>query len=1009
MSEKILQALMQLFAIIANREQLTGSAKGIVVAFLRQQVSLAFHDRYLDAFDEYLGVLQGKASSGVAGKRIAANSVKVLKICTQINSELDQKQKYIVLVKLVEFAYSFTDPPGEQELEFIDTVASVFNISSDDTTLVKQFSTARAHNELPDEPHLLVIRSGASSGQKKMHLVSNETLEGALTFLNIASEGLVFVKYFGESSLLLNGQRINDQRVHIFSQGSVIRESRLQPVYYSDVIRRFLSHQKEDDLQFTVTQIDFFFPGGKQGLHPLTFSAGSGNLVGIMGGSGAGKSTLLNLLNGNLEPKSGEVLVNGINLHRNRKQLRDIIGYIPQDDLLMEELTVYQNLYYNTKLGLGHLSEEELDQQVTELLDSLGLSATRDLRVGDVLNKTLSGGQRKRLNIALELIRKPAILFVDEPTSGLSSLDSQNVMDLLKQLSLTGKLIFVVIHQPSSDIFKLFDKLLILDNGGYPIYYGNPSDSIIYFKRQAMLAGADESECKVCGNINSEQIFSIVENKVFDEFGHPTPNRRITPPEWYRLYEDQRLPNVAPKDRPVTSEAGSSTRPSKLRQLGVFIQRDVLSKIKNTQYLLINFLEAPVLAFVLAYFLKYSPAGSEYVFRENLNLPAYIFMCVIVALFMSLTVSAEEIIRDRKILKREEFLNLSRGTYLVSKILVQFTISAIQTGSFVLIGNYIFEIQGMFNEYWVMLFTVSCFGNLLGLNISSAFDSAVTIYILIPFLIIPQIILSGVMVKFENLNPAVTARTHVPIIGEVMASRWAYEALAVNQYKSNRYERNFFEIDKEISEVTYRKDFWMIKMNDLVDSLHAGKGNENKKILLKNELKTFDFPGSPLPPPPANKGIADKNSYESVKIWLAELRKMYINRYKELSAMKDQKVRRLTKTHGPRYLEQLREDHTNESLSDMLLATPDFEFIIEHNNRFVRRFRPVYMDGTPESFVRAQFQVSGKNIGGKIWSTWYVNITVIWVMTLSLMMALHFNVLRKLTELNILPIRRKRK
>ena len=126
-------------------------------------------------------------------------------------------------------------------------------------------------------------------------------------------------------------------------------------------------------------------------------------------------------------------------------------------------------------------------------------------------------------------------------------------------------------------------------------------------------------------------------------------------------------------------------------------------------------------------------------FGENENIPAYMFMSVVVALFIGLTVSAEEIIRDKKIRKREAFLNLSKGSYLWSKISIMFLLSAFQTLTFVLVGNKILGIEGMYSDYWFVLFSISCFANILGLNISSAFNSAVTIYILIPFLIIPQL------------------------------------------------------------------------------------------------------------------------------------------------------------------------------------------------------------------------------------------------------------------------------
>ncbi|MDZ7649102.1 MAG: ATP-binding cassette domain-containing protein [Cytophagales bacterium] len=213
-----------------------------------------------------------------------------------------------------------------------------------------------------------------------------------------------------------------------------------------------------------------------------------------------------------------------------------MIGYVSQDDLLIEELTVYQNLYYNARLCLAHLTEIEIDFRVLKVLEDLGLEQRKDLKVGSVLDKTISGGQRKRLNIALELIRQPAILFLDEPTSGLSSRDSENVIDLLKELSLKGKLIFLVIHQPSSDIYKMFDKMILMDTGGYPIFYGNPVAAVTYFKKVTNQVDSSRGQCEVCGNVNPEQIFNIIEAKVVDEYGQPTFKRKVTPTQWHEMY-----------------------------------------------------------------------------------------------------------------------------------------------------------------------------------------------------------------------------------------------------------------------------------------------------------------------------------------------------------------------------------------------------------------------------------------------------------------------------------------
>ena len=153
---------------------------------------------------------------------------------------------------------------------------------------------------------------------------------------------------------------------------------------------------------------------------------------------------------------------------------------------------------------------------------------------------------------------------------------------------------------------------------------------------------------------------------------------------------------------------------------------------------------------------------------------------IITSLFFGMMVSSEEIVKDRKLLKRESFLNLSWFSYLNSKIMILFIISAIQTISFVVIGNLILDIRGMIWPYWLILFTTSCTANLLGLNLSSAFNSVITIYILIPFFIIPQLLFSGVLVKFDKLHIGRTStREYVPVLGDIMTARWSFEAMAV--------------------------------------------------------------------------------------------------------------------------------------------------------------------------------------------------------------------------------------
>lgn len=875
-------------------------------------------------------------------------------------------------------------------------MAHTFNLSGEDFELCMALVTVQ-QDEIPDHSSLMLLSATPHPTARKLKQLAVPFLEGEILLAYIRFADLIFMKYFENAAdlLTLNGNPVQNNIIYTVPNAAVIKGCRIKPVYHSDITNIFLDAGSHLSIKFEVKNLEYEFANGKKGLQPISFVARSGNLVGIMGGSGAGKSTLLNVLNGNFAPASGEIIINTFNLHKEKKLFEGVIGYVPQDDLLMEDLTVFQNLYFNSKLCFGELDKNELTVKVNQMLQLLGLYEIRDLKVGSPLDKMISGGQRKRLNIALEAIRAPSVLFVDEPTSGLSSLDSIHVMDLLKQLTAQRKLIFVVIHQPSAEVFKLFDKLLILDHGGFPVYYGNPVESLTYFKTHAGYADKNISECELCGDVDTELIFSIIEGKTIDEFGNQTKERKVKPAEWNRLFiESKQSEDHSPATRKYLPK-GDYRKALWLEQLKIYIQRDVLSKLRNRQYMFINLLEAPVLAWLLAFFLKFIPQGGSYTFYDNQNIPAFIFISVIVALFMGLSVSAEEIIRDRKILLREKFLNLSRLSYLTSKISVLFFLSAIQTLLFVLVSHYILDIKGMMFSYWLMLFSVSCFANVLGLLVSSLFKSAITVYILVPFLIIPQIILSGVMVKFENLNPSVTNQEHVPFIGEMMASRWAFEGLAVHQFSSNEYERHFFPMDKAMSTATYRKDFWHQVMNDKLDSAFYQKRTEFIP-LLRNELM-HDYKAVVYPAVKQfiaeNPAAINQKQHDALSDALVQIRKDYIALYNRAAAAKDSVSKTLV-SKGIDLL-TLKNEYTNKALTQHVTDYSNLDFIVIRKDKLIQRFRPVYM----ESGIRSPYYVSGKKMIGISFKTYFFNFVILWMMTSLLFFVLHFNVLNKAAAL----------
>ncbi len=999
MSEPVLKSILRLFGIVAKEDQVTQQERDYVLAFLNDHLGRKAVMEKIAFFDEFVKDLPPDQEKNI------------VELCQEINSEVTQKQKAIILLELMSVILA-DGIISEKESLYAKMIGSALNVSEADIDLMTHYILGTDRSTFDSEKILIIDSIQEKPGRCKH--IYREKLDGTIAILHLVCGDLYFFKFSGKGDIYLNGIPQKSSNINPLAHGSSMRWEGADPVYFGEALSQFKQLNTGARTTFEAKNIFYQFKNGKLGLREINISEESGNLIALMGASGAGKSTLLQVLNGSEKPSDGQVLINGIDIHRNPKKVEGVFGFVPQDDLLVEDLTVYQNLYFSAKLCFNHLTEKEVDDLVNKTLSDLGLSETRDLTVGSPLRKTISGGQRKRLNIGLELLREPSVLFVDEPTSGLSSRDSENIIDLLKELALKGKLVFAVIHQPSSDIFKMFDRLVILDTGGFQIYYGNPVDAVTYFKQNINLVNSDQGECPECGNVNPEQIFNIIETKVIDEYGNFTNERKIVPEQWNLLFKGKiKVLPFYPSAEPPHS---TLHLPGWIKQMRLFGLRDLLSKLSNKQYLAINLLEAPLLAFILAFITRYynsdDPYRSGYVFLKNLNLPAYLFMSVIVALFMGLTVSAEEIIRDQKILKREAFLHLSRSSYLVSKLGILFMISAIQTFLFVIVGNSILEINGMLFIHWGILFTVSCFANMLGLNISSAFNSAVTIYILIPILLIPQLILSGVVVKFDKLNPLIGNSETVPFVGDMMTSRWAFEASMVAQFKDNRYEREFYEQDKIIADADYKRIYFIPTLESKLDFVNLNYSkieadskelDSNLKLIqseIEKELSTIGrehFVEVAL----LKRTTFDTTVYAKTKRFFLTLKQYYSNRSITANKAKEKKSAELLSALGnQKKLDAYRESYQNEAIGMLVKNQDESVRIIESNGQLIQKIYPIYKDPDPDHLIDfdAQFYMANKHFLKASIDTLYFNLSVIWSMSIILYLTLYYNVLRKIID-----------
>ena len=586
-------------------------------------------------------------------------------------------------------------------------------------------------------------------------------------------------------------------------------------------------------------------------LDGLSFTVQRGEMVCVMGASGCGKSTLMRMLAGQFPPVHGEVLLNGRSLYSNYEALRRYVTYVPQYDAFDEHLTIEENLDFAAAIRSPHLSRRERLRRIDSKLAELGLNERRGSVVGSAQKKTLSGGERKRLNIGLDMISSADIFLFDEPTSGLSSKDSEHVIEIIRAMS-HNKIVMVTIHQPTSRIFQMFQKALLLDKGGKIVFFGTPHEMLQYFADAEHLAhfGTALGTADVGDMARPEFIFDVMETPlrdlsgdiIFEENnrGQLVPARRYSPDYWRDKYEAYRLVKdvrAAPVAREAAASAAQASVPPFQRrrepirwreewsQFYTLCQRAFISKVRNRANLLITLLVAPTLALLIGFVLRYAESD-HYDFASAFHIPTYLFLSLVVAMFLGLTNSVDDVTRDRPILLRERNLNVRLGYYVTAKAATLAFFAVIQCVLYAWVGDSLLEVRGMFWVVFLALFLTVLSGIAIGLVVSSLVSESKTAVLFIPVVLIPQIILSGALIKYEEMNrnldfayaaeqwfakhPDSAQRPRsdlqVPFICELMPMRWSYEAIIYAQAKLNPLTRRQDIIQSKIAELAEKKN-----------------------------------------------------------------------------------------------------------------------------------------------------------------------------------------------------------
>lgn len=586
-------------------------------------------------------------------------------------------------------------------------------------------------------------------------------------------EGVILEDLNSANGTFVDGRRVQRATVEsgqTISLGSYavridLKSNTVQKSYRGDILLQAENLRVEVEL------------GGGQTLRILdgvSFTVYPTEFVGLLGPSGAGKTTLLNALIGYTTPTYGRTLLNGDELISHYDRYRGAVGYVPQEDIIHSQLTVYEALYYTAKLRLPpDTTDDEINRRIDEVLADLEISDTRDVLIGSPERKGISGGQRKRVNLAMELLTDPSLLCLDEPTSGLASEDALNVMRLLRQLADRGKTILLTIHQPSLQAYRLLDNTLYLADGEQ-VYYGPAFPDSFYFFHPGLRPNTPEAE-QILSDPGS-CMRPLMEAKRAGEPMETFAARYRHSPYHQEFVEERR------KNRTDVRLTGSGDRQKPRfsgREFLTLCRRYLTIKLKDRVGTLILLIQAPIVAVLLNLVFVQEAAG---VASRVEHTPLALYLLIISAIWFGCSNAAREIVGEQAIYRRERMVNLSIPAYVGSKFAVLGFLCLVQCVALLSLTYIPLDFQGSPLMHLVVLWICSLAGVATGLLLSALVRTSEAAIALVPILLIPQVVLGGAIMPIDRMDAVTSAASSAAF------SRWGFEAVLQIEEGAGAYE-----------------------------------------------------------------------------------------------------------------------------------------------------------------------------------------------------------------------------
>jgi ABC-type multidrug transport system ATPase subunit len=714
--------VLKVFAIVsASAPNETGKeAESFLLDFFSQLVP---SEELSDLLEEFRNEIQ-KFNKSLNNKKTSANSVKLMKFIREIESELRIDERHLLVIRLLEFTAKLKIKQN-QTLEYVELISDMLGLDSELYLKIREFCFVEKDNPLD--------------------------------FLFLNRDEIYF--RINEESHVLNLEDFTAHDILRIGYCQILKLSNGKQIIYSDLLRKYLPKEQNNMFSLSVNNLKCKLSSGDFLFNDMSLSLNCPGMVAVMGPSGAGKSTFLNIISKNIIPDFGGVF-------SSRKALN--ILFLPQEDHISVDLKFGEQLD-SIRSKYGGVGIKNTD----EILEMVGLEGSRERFPGDIQKSKISGGERKRLGIACGLVLEPDVLLCDEPTSGLSAYDAEGIVHVLRDVANQGRIVVCSLHQPEASLINYFDKLLYLDVGGNPVYFGSPSGFYPYVAKHSGRKISDTGMIKI-ERTDVASAEAIVRRKKTDAFGVQSNNRQFPPKFWSKIFTENT----------VKAETKYSLKLlHKKMNFSQALKFEMKSFFNRKSYLIFALLFAPVMAVMLSLVCRYSP-GDNYFPQQNVHLPIFYMIAIVVAIFGGLVFSISELSRQQSERKREYLIEGNNRKYFIVKLVRFRFISVIQSLLFAAISVWILKLPFLFVPLVVIYYLLMILSGTCGFLISVISRGKTWAYVMIPILLVPQIVFSGAMIPWSKF-PGHNDDNLSPIVSRFIPSSWAFEALMTESILRN--------------------------------------------------------------------------------------------------------------------------------------------------------------------------------------------------------------------------------